>query len=91
MAHSVARVNHPVEQGLFGISEVFIDTFVVCTFTALIILVTGAWQSGDESVLLSTRAFSQSLGYIGEIIVTLQLVYLHTQHYWEEAGMVKLV
>jgi AGCS family alanine or glycine:cation symporter len=70
MAHSVARVNHPVEQGLFGISEVFIDTFVVCTFTALIILVTGAWQSGDESVLLSTRAFSQSLGYIGEIIVT---------------------
>lgn len=70
MAHSVARVNHPVEQGLFGISEVFIDTFVVCTFTALIIIVTGVWKTGDVGVLFTANAFSHALGYIGEVIVT---------------------
>ncbi|MEL7648906.1 MAG: sodium:alanine symporter family protein [Sedimentibacter sp.] len=71
MAHSAAKVNHPVEQGLFGISEVFIDTFIVCTFTALVILVTGVWQTGNSGVVLSSKAFGVNLGFIGESIVTI--------------------
>ena len=38
MAHASADVNHPVRQGFFGIFEVFVDTIVICTMTALIIL-----------------------------------------------------
>ncbi|MGD9569662.1 MAG: alanine/glycine:cation symporter family protein [Sedimentibacter sp.] len=71
MAHSSAKVKHPVEQGLYGLSEVFIDTFIVCTFTALVILVTGVWQAGDSGVVLSSKAFGQNLGIIGESIVTI--------------------
>ena len=71
MAHASAKVKHPVEQGLFGISEVFIDTFVVCTFTALVILVTGVWKTGESGVTLSASAFSANLGIIGEAIVAI--------------------
>jgi AGCS family alanine or glycine:cation symporter len=38
MAHASADVNHPVKQGFFGIFEVFVDTIVICTMTALIII-----------------------------------------------------
>lgn len=41
MAHACADVDHPVKQGLFGIFEVFADTIVVCTLTALVILCSG--------------------------------------------------
>ena len=42
IAHATADTNKPVEQGLFGIFEVFMDTIVVCTMTALVILCSGA-------------------------------------------------
>ena len=41
IAHGCARVDHPVEQGLMGIMEVFLDTIVICTLTALVILCSG--------------------------------------------------
>ena len=41
IAHGAAQVNHPVEQGLMGIIEVFLDTIVICTMTALVILTSG--------------------------------------------------
>lgn len=43
MAHGVANVQHPVQQGTVGIFEVFIDTIVVCSMTAFIILSSGMW------------------------------------------------
>ena len=41
IAHAAARVDHPVQQGLMGIMEVFLDTIVICTMTALVILCSG--------------------------------------------------
>ena len=41
MVHATAKVDVPVKQALYGIIEVFFDTFVICTFTALIIMVSG--------------------------------------------------
>ena len=41
MAHGSAKVSHPAQQGLMGILEVFLDTIVICTMTALVILVSG--------------------------------------------------
>ena len=50
IAHSASEVREPVKQGLWGIFEVFFDTFVICTLTALVVLTTnvanGAYQSG---------------------------------------------
>lgn len=51
--HATAKVDVPVKQAHYGIIEVFFDTFVICTFTALIIMVSGVWNSGvtDGTVL----------------------------------------
>jgi len=47
IAHGIAKVNHPAEQGLVGVFEVFIDTIVVCTMTAFIILSSGMWTLSE--------------------------------------------
>ena len=75
MVHVTAKVDVPVKQALYGIIEVFFDTFVICTFTALIIMVSGVWNSGvtDGTVLAST-AFRQNLGGVGQIVITVSLI-----------------
>lgn len=73
LAHSSATVNHPVKQGLWGITEVFVDTIIVCTMTAMVILCTGVWDSGDTGATLTTRAFGVAFGnqMAGTIFVTI--------------------
>ncbi len=81
IAHSASEVREPVKQGLWGIFEVFFDTFVICTLTALVILTTniqsGAFQSGafyagsDSATALA--AFSQDLGAVGAVIYSVFL------------------
>lgn len=75
MAHSSADVQHPVEQGMMGVLEVFFDTFVVCTITGLVIINTGAWTSGASGATLSLMAFNMGFGgEIGGIVMTISLV-----------------
>lgn len=64
IAHAAAQVKHPVEQGLMGIMEVFLDTIVICTMTALVILVSGTEISygQDTGIALTAQAFSQVYG-----------------------------
>ena len=64
IAHASAQVKHPAEQGLMGIMEVFLDTIVICTMTALVILVSGvAIPYGvDVGVALTTDAFCAVYG-----------------------------
>ena len=64
IAHSAARVEHPCQQGLMGIMEVFIDTIVICTMTALVILCSGVSipYSIDSGVDLALEAFSHVYG-----------------------------
>lgn len=64
IAHGGAEVDHPSEQGLMGIMEVFLDTIVICTLTALVILVSGdAIPYGtDAGAALTEAAFSRVLG-----------------------------
>ena len=50
IAHSAAKTDEPVREGVVGGLEPFIDTIVVCTFTALVILSSGLWQRGGEAV-----------------------------------------
>lgn len=56
--HSAASVNHPVEQGITGVTEVFLDTFVLCTITGLVLGVTGVLDSGLPGNVLMIHAFS---------------------------------
>jgi AGCS family alanine or glycine:cation symporter len=60
MAHSAAKTNEPVREGIVAGLEPFIDTIVVCTLTALVILSTGVWQRGAEAVLIDDPAFRQT-------------------------------
>ena len=60
MAHGSANVDHPVKQGLMGIMEVFLDTILICTLTALVILCSGVniAYGKDAGGELTTLAFS---------------------------------
>ena len=64
IAHGAAQVDHPAEQGLMGIMEVFLDTIVICTMTALVILCSGIPipYGLDQGILLTTRAFGAVYG-----------------------------
>ncbi len=55
IAHSAAKVNHPVEEGTVALLEPFIDTVLVCTMTALVIVITGAYQSPEYLDLISQQ------------------------------------
>jgi len=74
MAHAAAEVDHPVEQGLMGIMEVFLDTIVICTVTALVILCSGTpvYYGIDEGLALTTRAFSAVYGDWVSVLITLE-------------------
>ena len=71
IAHGIARVKHPSEQGVIGIFEVFMDTIVVCSMTAFIILTSGLWtdpayqgSSGD----LTAAALATSIPFASLIV-----------------------
>jgi len=70
IAHACADTDHPVRQGMWGAFEVFFDTIVMCSVTALVILVSGVWtlpQSTDEA-LLTHIAFSHAIPFGGQIV-----------------------
>ena len=78
MAHGAAQVDHPARQGMWGVFEVFLSTLVVCTVTALTILVSGVWEPANPSMLtgaqLTAAAFGSVLGRAGEGVVALSLL-----------------
>ncbi len=69
IAHAAAQTPSPVYQGLIGVAEVFIDTIVVCTFTALILLSSGIWTSGIEGAAMTAAAFSETIPLLGGGII----------------------
>ncbi|MEX0960738.1 MAG: sodium:alanine symporter family protein [Burkholderiales bacterium] len=73
IVHAQAR-NKPFGQGLWGMWEVFIDTIVVCTMTALAILVTGVYQTGETGGALTSNAFSTGLPGAGGYVVIVSIV-----------------
>ena len=72
IAHAAANVSHPVEQGLMGIIEVFLDTVMICTLTALVILCSGVEipYGTDPGVTLSIHAFSEVIGSWSKVIIS---------------------
>ncbi len=73
--HCGAKVNHPVEQGIWGSMEVFIDTLIIATITGLAIVISGAWSTGLSGAELTMEAFGALLpGNIGSYIVMISAV-----------------
>jgi|TARA_Y100001001_G_scaffold161625_1_gene186405 AGCS family alanine or glycine:cation symporter len=74
IAHAAAQTNNPIRQGTVAMLGTFIDTIIICSITGLVIMVTGAWQSGENGAPLSALAFSQGLpGGWGQYIVSIGL------------------
>ena len=70
MAHGAARTKEPVREGLVAMLEPFIDTIVVCTITAMVILASGVWQEeGLNGVTMTTTAFIKELGGFGKFLL----------------------
>ena len=76
IAHGAAEVDHPCQQGLMGMMEVFLDTIVICTLTALVILVSGVPipYGKDVGGELTTQAFSSVFGTGAVVYLTLSLI-----------------
>ncbi len=74
IAHAAAKTNSPVQQGMVAMLGTFIDTLVICTMTALVIIITGAWSSGETGAALSTLAFNTGIAGWGGYIVVFGLV-----------------
>ena len=64
LAHSAARTNSAVEQGFWGIVEIFVDTILICTMTGLVILTSGLPLAdyGSRAAALTIAAFAQGFG-----------------------------
>lgn len=73
---AVAEVKHPAAQGIVQSLSVFIDTLLICTSTALIILLSGVYQPGAEigGVILTQTAMASVLGEWGRIFISLALL-----------------
>jgi AGCS family alanine or glycine:cation symporter len=78
IAHGVANVKHPVEQGAVGVFEVFIDTIIVCSMTAFVIISSGLWTdaafqqaSGD----LTAAALGQTIPFATLIVATCSFLF----------------
>ena len=74
IAHAAAKTNNPVEQGHIAMLGTFIDTIILCTMTALVIMVTGVWTSGETGSPLTALAFTTGLdSQVGAIVVAIGL------------------
>jgi AGCS family alanine or glycine:cation symporter len=78
IAHATAIVDNPVRQGLLGMIDPFLDTIVICTMTAVVILVSGQWMAPGIAEAgagtLTSQAFSAAMGDFGTWLITVGLM-----------------
>jgi AGCS family alanine or glycine:cation symporter len=75
IAHGAAQTNEPVREGLVAMLGPFIDTIIICTMTALVIILTGTFREGLTGAELTAAAFNQSLPGIGGYIVAVGIAF----------------
>ena len=92
IAHSAVKTNEPATEGFVALLEPLIDTIVVCTMTALTIVITGAWNDPDASdlggVKLTSRAFESVIPWFPNVLaVAVVLFAFSTMISWSYYGM----
>ena len=74
IVHAASESNDPHSAGMWGIFQVFTDTIVLCTLTALSILMTGADEISGDGIAVSAYAFSDTLGNTGKLFLSVSIV-----------------
>lgn len=75
MTHAMAEVNHPVQQGMWGVFEAFFTTLIVCSMTCFAILCSGVWtQEGVSAASMTSVAFGSVLGFAGQVLVAISVL-----------------
>lgn len=91
IAHSAVRTNRPVTEGFVALYEPFIDTVVVCTITALVIIVTGTWDptvDPSQGVALTSEAFESTISWFPWVLtVAVVLFAFSTMISWSYYGL----
>lgn len=91
IAHSAVRTNRPVTEGFVALYEPFIDTVVVCTITALVIIVTGTWDPSvdpSQGVALTSAAFESSVSWFPWILTLAVVLFaFSTMISWSYYGL----
>lgn len=85
IAHSAARTEEPVREGTVALLGPFIDTVVVCTMTALVILITGAWNNeqwlvnqGLKGTTLTSRAFAEEISWFPTLLTVAVVLFAYS-------------
>ncbi|MBC8530185.1 sodium:alanine symporter family protein [Christensenellaceae bacterium NSJ-44] len=89
IVHASAQTDNPVRQGFWGMIEVFFDTLVMCTMTALVIIASGLWErAGMDGLVLTAAAFTKALGPMGGSFVSIGVIFfaLSTIFGWSVYG-----
>lgn len=73
IAAAAARTQDPVTQALVSMTQTFIDTLVVCTMTAMVILTSSAWMQGVSPAELTSLSIGETLGSTGSVIVAISI------------------
>jgi len=78
MAHGAAKTNEPIREGLVGMLGPIIDTLLVCTCTALVILLSGLWQNPGElsGITMTMTALRNDMGMLGVVLLSLVVLIL---------------
>lgn len=74
-AHALAKVKKPQDQGVIAMVGVFIDTFIILTLTALVILTSGALSTGATGSALAQTAFNQAFGQFGSVFIAICMLF----------------
>ncbi len=76
MAHGAAKTDEPVREGLVAMLGPFVDTIIVCTCTAMVILITDVWQtSASDGVTLTAKAFETAMPGFGSIMLIICVLF----------------
>ena len=80
IAHAAAKTKYPIREGFVAMLEPLVDTLIICTMTALVIIFTDTWSSGQRGVALTAASFQNGLGgihpflaHVGFFMVTVGL------------------
>ena len=75
IAHAAAATNEPVREGIVALLEPFIDTIIVCTMTALVVVITGAYEQEAEGVVMTSNAFATVLPWFPKVLTVAVLFF----------------
>lgn len=91
IAHSAVKTNRPITEGFVALYEPFVDTVVICTITALVIIITGSWDptiDPGQGVALTSSAFESAISWFPWVLTVAVLLFaFSTMISWSYYGL----